>query len=225
MSFFLNSPHYQYISMAPSLNLTKELKFGSILLEGRFFDPMIYSEVKIRELIPGIEILPESNYQKLFTQIFTDRCVLSVSSERFQIDFAEVSEKSWKEVATPILKTLDDITFKKITYNFTFKVTAVNQSAKDLTKILFYNSTPFFDAFENDVRYGAYLSCDFKDARLRVDARTAKTLREESEEFLALTFNFILEPEKIKGNVNWGLEKFAVDYQEESTRIIKFLGE
>lgn len=185
--------------------MEKELKIQSIVVLAQSFNTTIFNPHWLLKhgFFKETEIQPESIFTQNLTHVVTKKYNLLVVPEQLQFNAGPESTDFANDIRIillPIINKLLEIPYKAIGINLNWLVKDEKKDIQTLTKELFFNQqSRLFAAFESgDPRFGAYLSKDFNNTRLKLDIKPVHiNLNDNTNtvitEHILCNFNFHLD--------------------------------
>lgn len=167
----------------------------TIIIVAQYFNPSIFREswlLSQRYISSPSEISEKSIFSPQIAQIVMKDLEFVVTPD--QIQFSLINEINAISVIRSIVETLPHVPYKAIGINFDYFIPLVDNFNNDNSRKLYYNkNNNIYDEFNNhSARFGAYLSTDFNNCRLKVDIKPIKAVSADKElrEYLHHSFNF-----------------------------------
>ena len=216
------------------MGLIKELKIQTIVIVAQSFNPSIFNQHWLikNNFVDETDIAANSIFMPGVINLFTKNYNLLVLPEKlqFQLINSGTSFKSDIEKALlPIIEKLPEVPYKAIGINFSWHITDTEKSIIELSKELFYfKESKLHQNFNSDnARFGAYMSNEYMQSRLKLDIKTVKAVEintSKEEEVIQFAFNFHIDfnvdncQDLLIGSLNdWE------EYRKEAERIINIL--
>ncbi len=204
-----------------------ELLSSNVVIAARQLNPSIFSQI----WLVRNEILAEEDFEP--GSVYSDMAV-NVQSREFslvvlphQLQFApkvpvEQESRLVAEKVGTVVRELPHTPYDAVGLNFIWHVLPEGEDIRELSRRLFYvPGSPFFQAFDtSDARYGAYVSKDVLDCRLKLDVKTTmRNTDQEDSELLRFAFNFHLdvaglERDEVVGAIEKQLQRWEPAKQE-----------
>ena len=209
--------------------LLKELKNASVFVVARNFNPSIFTQ----QWLINKNVIDEgdSDGQQIFTPQFVhvsnNRFRLTVLPEQLIFETENSPEETFVEIVntklTLIINALNETPFVAVGVNFQWHVIDTEQNIGGVSKSLFDKGTGIYSLFSTeDARYGAYMSKDFLNARLKLDIKPIiDQNNDDKKEFIMPAFNFHrdLSSDKKEEELFEMIEKCGL-FLEESKKIV-----
>lgn len=205
------------------------LDMSNVVIVSNSFNVSIFSQIWL--IKNGI--MNEDDFSKgyLFSpmavQTESNDFSLLVVPERLQFTLRDLSEKAPDLIMSKvgkIVETLPHTPFKSVGLNFNWCADSETQPFDQFNHSLFWKEkSPLYEAFnQENARFGAYMSQDFMNFRLKLDIKpiTRKT-PDGTVELLQFAFNFHrdLEPESAKSQILDTLKSWS-DAKKTASEII-----
>lgn len=217
--------------------MEKELKMQSVVVLAQSFNPTIFNRhwLVINNFVDESEIEPTSIFVQNVAQVVTKKFNLLVLPEQLQFNAGNESTNFIEEINTtllPIIAKLREIPYKAVGLNLNWFIKDDKKSIQTLTSEMFFNeqSKLFKDFASKDTKYGAYLSKNFKNTRLKLDIKpvnfnTRDSIDSQPIEYILCNFNFHLDLSNQDTAANEIIEtiKSWETFKKESEKIIELL--
>jgi len=213
--------------------MLNQLVGASAVITARQFNPSVMSQLWLvrQGLIAEDQMLPNFVFTDLFVQVRTEKFALLVVPEQFQF-FPQVEKSEEQELIQQkvgrIVRNLPHTPFKAVGLNFTWHVTPQSEEVAmpQLSRRLFFqNKNPLYEFFnEENAMFGAYLSKDFRECRLKLDIKPQLSI-ETPVQILQLAFNFhvdLRQNEELVTQIETILSRWN-DASTEAERIVQAL--
>ena len=189
-------PDEDYLGVAQYM--PQQLMASAVVLVAQQFNPSITGQHwLVRHGIVGAEdFLPGSVFTDAFAQVITARFNLLATPEQFQFVPRVVEEEQQELIVDKVgtvIRTLPHTPYKAVGLNFSWHIACEEGDVRRLSRALFFRpSSPLYHEFDvEDANFGAYLSKDIMDFRLKLDVKPVTLgVDGNNEKRLQLLFNY-----------------------------------
>jgi len=181
------------------MSFLKELKLASVVVVARNFNPSIFTQQWLIEkgvLVADVAVGPQI-FTPQFVHVSNDGFRLTVLPEQLMFEVINSPQESFvkrvNEKLIPILSALNETPFAAVGVNFQWHIDDKDRTIATVSKDLFDKGVGIYSEFStSDARYGAYMSKDFLNSRLKLDIKPVIERQESglSREFIVSAFNF-----------------------------------
>lgn len=180
----------------------------SVVILAQSFNPTIFNQhwLVSNKFINEANIEPTSIFSQNLANIITPNYNLLVLPEQLQFNSITESVTFNNDILctlVPIIEKISETPFKAVGINFNWFIKDNSKSMQVFTKELFFNTnSKLFSEFDSDdSRFGAYMSKNFNNTRLKLDIKPVQIINNITDhnisEYLNYNFNFHLDLNQI----------------------------
>lgn len=183
------------------MSLLKELKIASVVVVARNFNPSIFTQQWLisKNVIEDRTDDGQQIFTPQFVHITNNNFHLTVLPEQLIFEVINSPKETFVacviEKLIPIVNALNETPFAAVGINFQWHMTDSEQTVTIISKRLFDKGDGIYSEFNTaDARYGAYMSKNFLNARLKLDIKPFTEQQQNDgnspQEFIMSAFNF-----------------------------------